>query len=134
MLSEQRVAQILALMSKSENTGLTEAVAREVSLRAGGSTVVDGAIAQLGTEYVLTVKAVSCAESEARAAVQERASDKTHVLDALGRVATLIRQKLGEPPASVHRYDASPEDVTTPSLQALQLYSLDYASMIRQHD
>jgi tetratricopeptide (TPR) repeat protein len=35
-----------------------------------------------------------------------------------------LRRKLGESLASIQKYDALPEDVTTPSLEALQAYSL----------
>ena len=45
-----------------------------------------------------------------------------------------MRSKLGESLASVQKYDAPPEDVTTPSLEALQSYSLGYRTMIAKND
>jgi tetratricopeptide (TPR) repeat protein len=40
-----------------------------------------------------------------------------------------MRNKLGESLASVQKYDAPPENVTTPSLEALKAYSLGYQAM-----
>ena len=42
-----------------------------------------------------------------------------------------MREKLGESLASVQKYDAPAENVTTPSLEALQAYSLGYQAMER---
>ena len=55
---------------------------------------------------------------------QETASGKEDVLKALGQAATKLRRKLGESLASVQKYDALPEDITTSSLEALQAYAL----------
>ena len=52
------------------------------------------------------------------------ANGKEQVLKALGDAATQLRGKLGESLASVQKYDALPENVTTPSLEALQAYAL----------
>src|SRR5579863_352925 len=49
---------------------------------------------------------------------------KEQVIKAPGDAAMKLRQRLGESLASVQKYDAPPENVTTPSLEALQAYSL----------
>jgi tetratricopeptide (TPR) repeat protein len=69
---------------------------------------------------------VNCSNGEALASTEVQANDKNHVLDALGKMATEMRSKLGESLASVQKYDAPPENVTTPSLDALKAYSLGY--------
>ena len=56
---------------------------------------------------------------------------KEQVLKALGEATTKMREKLGESLASVQKYDAPAENVTTPSLEALQAYSLGYQAMER---
>ena len=45
-----------------------------------------------------------------------------------------MRQRLGESLASVEKYDAPPENVTTPSLEALQAYSLGYRAQTLRAD
>jgi DNA-binding winged helix-turn-helix (wHTH) protein/Flp pilus assembly protein TadD len=124
LLSGQRTAQTLSLMGQPKNTQLTHDVAREVCQRTASTAVLDGTIAQLGTRYLLTLKALDCSTGETLASTEAEANDKGRVLDALGTIAAATRTKLGESLASVQKYDVSPESVTTPSLDALHAYSL----------
>jgi DNA-binding winged helix-turn-helix (wHTH) protein/tetratricopeptide (TPR) repeat protein len=134
LLSEERIAQTLALMARPKDSRLTHELAREVCQRTASAAVLDGAIAQVGTQYLLTLKAINCSNGESLGSAQAQASDKNHVLDALGKVASEIRNKLGESLASVQKYDAPPENVTTPSLEALKAYSLGYQAMVVRSD
>ncbi len=124
LLSDQRVAQTLSLMAQPKDARLTHELAREVCERTGSVAVLDGSIAQVGTQYLLLLKASSCANGESLANAEAQAKDKNHVLGALGKLALEIRSKLGESLASLQKYDVPPEEVTTPSLEALRLYSL----------
>lgn len=134
LLSEQRTAQTLALMAQPKDARLTPELAREVCQRTGSAAVLDGSIAQVGTQYLLLLKAINCANGESLASAEAHAQDKNHVLDALGKVASEIRGKLGESLASVQKYDAPPEDATTASLEALKAYSFGYRTMIAKND
>lgn len=69
------------------------------------------------------MKAVNCASGELLASTEAQASDKNHVLDALGNLASEIRRRLGESLTSVQKFSVPLEQVTTPSLPALQAYS-----------
>jgi eukaryotic-like serine/threonine-protein kinase len=124
LLSERRTAQTLALMAQPKDARLTHALAQEVCQRAAAAAVLDGSIAQIGTRYLLTLKTLDCATGETLASTSAEARDKDHVLEALGTVASATRSKLGESLASVQKYDVPPQDVTTPSLEALHSYSL----------
>jgi len=86
--------------------------------------VIEGSISALGTQYVLSLKVVNCRSGNLLAQEQETATGKEQVLKALGQAATRLRKRLGESLASVQKYDALPEDTTTPSLEALQAYAL----------
>jgi DNA-binding winged helix-turn-helix (wHTH) protein/tetratricopeptide (TPR) repeat protein len=124
LASDQRTAQTLGRMGLSKDTRLTPDVAREVCQRSAGTAVFEGSIAQLGARYLLTLKALDCSTGETLASSQAEANDKDHVVDALGTVASAMRRKLGESLVSVQKYDVPPQDVTTPSLEALHSYSL----------
>ena len=124
LVSDSIIAHTLTLMSKPKTERLTLELAREVGQRLGSAAVIEGAISALGTQYVLSLKAVNCQSGNLLAQEQETANGKEQVLKALGQAATKLRQRLGESLASVQKYDALPEDVTTPSLEALQAYSL----------
>jgi DNA-binding winged helix-turn-helix (wHTH) protein/Tfp pilus assembly protein PilF len=134
LLSDQHIATTLALMGKPKDAPVSADLAPEVCQRTGSTAVIDGVIAKLGTQYLLTLRASNCANGDTLGRTQARASDKDHVLDALGSVAAVLRTKLGESLSSVQKYDAPPEAVTTPSLDALQAYSLGYRTMIRKND
>src|ERR1700720_3843602 len=124
LISDSRIAQTLTLMSQSKAPRLTPELARQVGQRVGSAASIEGSISMLGSEYVVGLKAVNCRTGDLLAQEQVTANGKEQVLKALGPAASSLRQKLGESLASIQKYDALPEDVTTPSLGALQAYSL----------
>jgi len=124
VVSEGGIQQTLKLMGQPADAKLTPLIAWELCQRAGGKAVLDGSIAQIGTKYLLTLKAINCLNGETLASAEAQASDKNHVLDALGKTASEIRNKLGESLSTVKRFDTPLEQATTGSLEALQAYSL----------
>jgi len=69
---------------------------------------------------------------DALAQEQTTADSKEHVLAALGDAATKLREKLGESLKSVHKLATPIEQATTPSLEALQAYSMGRNTMLAQ--
>jgi serine/threonine protein kinase/tetratricopeptide (TPR) repeat protein len=134
LLSDERVAQTLTLMAQSRDARFTPELAREVCQRTASAASIEGSIASLGTQYVVGLKAVNCLSGDVLANDQATTNGKERVLNALGEAATKIRVKLGESLTSVQKYDAPPEDVTTPSLEALQAYSLGYQTQVVKRD
>ncbi|HEU0207712.1 MAG TPA: adenylate/guanylate cyclase domain-containing protein [Candidatus Udaeobacter sp.] len=124
LISDSIIAYNLTLMSKPRDARLTPDLAREVGQRVGAIATIEGSIAALGTEYVVSLKALNCRDGNLLAQEQETATGKEHVLSALGQAATKLRKQLGESLASVQKYDALPQDTTTSSLEALQAYAL----------
>jgi len=124
VLSDGKVAKTLKLMTRPADTKLTPDVARELCQRAGSKAYIAGAIASLGSEYVLALKAVTCQSGDTLAQEQVAASSKEKVLDALGKAAAKLRGELGESLATVQKFDVSLEQATTSSLEALKAYSL----------
>jgi serine/threonine protein kinase/Flp pilus assembly protein TadD len=134
LLSDERIAQTLTLMSQPKDARLTHELAREVCQRTASAATIEGSISTLGLEYVVGLKAVNCRNGDLLANEQATASRKEQVLNALADVATKMRERLGESLTSVQKYDAPPENVTTPSLEALQAYSLGYQAQIVKND
>jgi tetratricopeptide (TPR) repeat protein len=58
------------------------------------------------------------------ASTEAQANDKSHILNALGKAASEIRNRLGESLTTVQKFDTPLQQATTPSLEALQAYSL----------
>src|ERR1700691_1810025 len=124
VLPDGEVARTLQLMSRPTNTKLTPEVARDLCQRAGSKAYLTGAIASLGSEYVLGLKAVNCQSGELLAQEQATAASKEKVLNALGAAASKLRGELGESLATVQKLDVPLSEATTSSLEALKAYSL----------
>ena len=134
IISDQQIQQTLQLMDQNPDVKLTPKIARELCQRAGSAAVLDGSVAQIGTQYLLTVTAFDCESGRSVASTEAQASDKDHVLDALGKTASEIRNKLGESLSTLQKFDTPLEQVTTPSLDALQAYSRGVVSMTGKSD
>jgi eukaryotic-like serine/threonine-protein kinase len=134
LISDERIAQTLTLMSQPKDARLTHELAREVCQRTASAASIEGSISSLGSQYVVGLKAVNCRNGDELANEQATASRKEQVLKALAEVATKLREKLGESLASVQKYDAPAENVTTASLDALQAYSLGYQAQMVKND
>jgi len=122
IISDDQIQQTLQMMGQKPDAKLTPEIARELCQRTASAAVLDGSIAQIGTPYLLTVKAVNCANGATLASTEAQASDKNHVLDALGKTATEIRNELGESLSTVQKFDTPLEQATTPSLEALKAF------------
>ena len=124
VLSDNKVAATLKLMTHPPDTKLTPDVARELCQRAESKAYIAGAIASLGSEYVLGLKAVNCQSGDTLAQEQVTAASKEKVLDTLGDAASKLRGELGESLATVQKLDVPLAEATTSSLEALKAYSL----------
>jgi len=124
LISDARIGQTLRLMGQPSDARLTPETALEVCRRTQGAAVIDGSIAKLGDDYVLGLKAVNCQNSDTLAEEQVSANGKEQVLGAVGKAAAQLREKLGESARSLQAFDTPLEQATTPSLEALQAYSL----------
>jgi serine/threonine protein kinase/Tfp pilus assembly protein PilF len=124
VLSDNRVAATLRLMTKPASTKLTPEVAREVCQRAGSKAYIAGSIASLDSQYVIGLKVLNCQNGDTVAQQQVRANGKANVLNAVDKAAATLREELGESLATVQKFDVPLQQATTPSLEALQAYSL----------
>ncbi|HET7111379.1 MAG TPA: protein kinase, partial [Gemmatimonadales bacterium] len=133
------VADILQQMTRSRDTRLDAATAREVATRAGASAVLNGRIASAGTGYVVSMDLTSAANAATLASVQGSASGPADLLSTVDKLTRKLRGQMGESLKEVQR--AVPlERATTASLPALKKYSEgvkatdvdgDYESAIR---
>jgi eukaryotic-like serine/threonine-protein kinase len=129
IVSEDRVLQTLRLMNQTADTRLEPKIAREVCKRTQSAAVLEGSVAQIGTQYLILLKAVNCVNGQTLTSTEAQAIDKSHVLDALGKTASEIRSKLGESLATVQKFNAPLPQATTSSLEALQADSLGSDAM-----
>jgi tetratricopeptide (TPR) repeat protein len=124
ILPDEKVQRTLRYMGQPSTAHVTQDVAREVCQRTSSTAVLAGSIVQIGNRYNLIVNAVNCANGASLASSEAEADSKDHVLEALGKVASDIRGKLGESLASLQKFNAPIDEATTSSLEALKAYTL----------
>jgi serine/threonine protein kinase len=134
LLSDRRIQQTLRMMGQPADARLTPEIARELCQRTESAVVLDGSIASLGSQYVLGLKAGNCHTGDALAAEQVTAEGKERVLKVLGEAAVKMRGKLGESLNTMQKFDTPLEQASTPSLEALQAYSLGWKTRVGKGD
>src|SRR6266403_6057853 len=134
LISEDRIRQTLRQMGQPPDARLTPPIGREICQRTESAGVLNGSIASLGSQYVLGIQAVNCRTGDSLAEEQATAEGKEQVLKAVGEAAAKLRNKLGESLSSVQKLDTPIEQATTPSLEALQAYSLGRKTLVGKGD
>jgi serine/threonine protein kinase len=129
IMEDAQVQGVLRLMSLPPSARITNPIAHEICVRQGAAATIDGAIASLGKNYVITLQAIACQDGATLAREQVQAPDKEHVLNALGTAATAMRGKLGESLNSIEKLNRPLEEATTSSLEALQNYTAGMSEM-----
>ncbi len=123
LVSDERIQSTLKLMNRPANALLTPQIADEVCERAGAAAVLEGSITSLGSRYVLGLRAKNCRTGKVMDEEQVQATRKEDVLNVLSQLATRFRTRVGESLATVKELETPLAEATTPSLEALKLYS-----------
>ncbi len=123
LVSDQRIRDTLRLMNRPPESRLTAEVAREVCQRTDSAAMLDGSVALLGSQYVLTLHATNCTTGDILDTEQVPAARKEDVLRALSTIASSLRGHLGEAVASIDKLDTPLDEATTSSLDALKALS-----------
>jgi DNA-binding winged helix-turn-helix (wHTH) protein/tetratricopeptide (TPR) repeat protein len=123
LISDERIQQVLKLMAKPADTRLSPEVSREICERTASTAVLDGSIASLGSQYVLTLRAIDCRTGDVLDEEQVQVARKEDVLNSLSQIASRFRIRIGESLSTVKSHDIPLAEATTPSLEALKAYS-----------
>ena len=129
IMDEEQVQRGLRLMSIAPASHITNQIAHDICIRDGAAATIAGSIESLGKNYVITLQATTCRGGVTLAREQIQAGDKEHVLTALGTAGTAMRAKLGESLSSIQKLNRPLEQATTPSLEALQNYTVGFSEM-----
>ena len=123
-IPEDRVRHLLQLMGQPASGRVTSELGREVCTRAGGAAVLDGSIENLGSAYVIGLRAIDCRNGAILDDEQAQAAKKEDVLNALTQIANRFRTRVGESLATIQEHDTPLAEATTPSIEALKAYSM----------
>ena len=124
LISDRHIQQALQLMGKVDNPKLTPDIARDVCRRVGSRAYVSGSISKLGSQYVIGLSAINCETDDVITQGQVTADRKEQILGKLGQASGKLREKLGESLKTVNNFSTPIDQATTPSLEALQSYSM----------
>src|SRR5262249_36956040 len=105
------------------DAALTPPIAREVCERTSSAAVVEGSIASLGSQYILSFLARNCSTGAILDREQEQVARKEEVLNSLTQMASRFRARAGESLASIEKLQTPLIEATTPSLEAFRNYS-----------
>jgi tetratricopeptide (TPR) repeat protein len=126
LISEERILHTLSLMGQSSDARLTPDLAHEVCERTASAAVLDGSIANLGSQYVLGLRAKNCRTGDILDEEQVEVARKEDVLNALTEIASKFRTRVGESLVTVEKHDTPLAEATTSSLEALKAYSMGW--------
>jgi tetratricopeptide (TPR) repeat protein/predicted Ser/Thr protein kinase len=129
IMDDEQVQQDLRLMSLTPGARITNQIAHDICVRDAAAATIDGSVASLGKNYVVTLQAITCQGGATLAREQIQANDKEHVLNAVGNAAAAMRAKLGESRGTIQKMNRPLEQATTGSLEALQSYSAGFAEL-----
>ena len=124
VFSDEKSRQTLKLMGKPSDERITADIGREICQRDGVKALLVGSVANLGSQYVITLDALNATTGDTLAQVQGQAASKEQVLNTLDKTTTQLREKLGESLASIQKFDKPLEEATTSSLEALKSFTL----------
>ena len=120
----ERIEDTLQLMRKPLDTRIDREVAREISLRDGGiKALLTGRVEKLDSTYLLSIELIDPTTGQGIAAISEEAAGQSEVLSTLRLLSSWSREALGEKLSDIQASEEQLEKVTTPSLQAVQLYT-----------
>lgn len=123
IIPDAKVSQTLKLMGRSPVERVTKELGEEICLRQNLKAYLTASISSFGSVYVVTLEAVNARTGESLGRELEQVNSREEILNALGKAATGMREKLGESLSSIEKF-SRPLDHTTTSLEALKLFSL----------
>ena len=123
VLPEEQIQDTLRMMGRTDTVELTPDVTREVCQRNAAAVALNGSISMIGGRYDLILRAVDCDGDALLGSAEAQSPDKNHVLDAVSKLASDMRGKLGESLSSLRQYNTPLVSATTPSMAALRCYT-----------
>jgi eukaryotic-like serine/threonine-protein kinase len=124
LMSEGLAHSTLQEMGKKPDTPLLGDTALEVCRRGHYEALLRGTIEHpQGYDYHLSLEAVNCATDASLFVFRGQALNEDEILDALDGLSRRTRVRLGEPNASLDRFNVPLIEATTSSFEALKDYN-----------
>ncbi len=125
-LSIDKVLGTMAELDLPPATKLTPEIARQVCLRTNSKLVIASSIADAGNGFRIGLDAIDCQSGRNAVDIHEVVADRNQVVHTLGTAIVRLRRKLGEPSASLARFNQPLDEALSSSIEALQVGTMGY--------
>jgi len=126
VLADAKVRGAMRSLNLPPGAKLTPEIARQVCLSTNSRMVVASSIADAGNGFRIEIAGIGCQSGATVTRVQEDAVSRNEIVRMLGLSAARLRAALGEPRASIARFNKPLEEATSSSPEALQLLTEGY--------
>jgi serine/threonine protein kinase/predicted Zn-dependent protease len=123
VLPRSRMYDALQRMQRRDVARIDETLAREICRRENVPLLLAGSIARMNGSFQITLRALDPARDQVLFAEQSRFAGQADLFAQMDALASRVRSRLGESLAGIRTNSRPLAQVTTHSLDALQLYS-----------
>jgi putative peptide modification system cyclase len=124
VVPDMKVRTVLQRMGRSQDATVDRAVGSEIALREGARALLLPSVAEVGGKLRVSIELVDPSNG---VTVYADSADGRGIDSALGSLDALngrLRERLGESSTQIQAADKPLAEITTPSLEALRLYTL----------
>lgn len=118
----RRIAEVLKLMKRPPAGPIDETTGQEICQREGLNAFILGSITKLGSQYVLTARAIG-ADGQNLASAADEIHDPGELPASLDRISKELRKALGESSRQIEQSSVPLAQVTSASVQAIRSFS-----------
>jgi eukaryotic-like serine/threonine-protein kinase len=125
-LSIDKVYGTMAELNLAPTTKMNPEVGRQICLRTNSKLLIATSIADAGNGFRIDLDAADCQSGRNVASIHEFVADRNQVVHVFGAAFVRLRQKLGEPTASLARFNKPLDEALSPSIDALRAGTMGY--------
>lgn len=122
VVDQDNIGDARERMGVKDGVPLDARLSRELAVREGLAGVLEGEVASLGPATLISARLVNPRTGRTMAEYHERAKTSDELLDAVDRLSSTMRNKIGEPLTKL-RVEPPLAKVTTTSMPALRAYT-----------
>jgi serine/threonine protein kinase/Flp pilus assembly protein TadD len=115
------VAAVSAIHLSGDPMKLSPQTARQVCVQTNSRLVIAGSVVEAGNGFGIELQAIECQSGKTIATASGEARSRAQVVHALGLRAVELRAKLGEPKASIARFNKPLDAAASASPEALEM-------------
>jgi serine/threonine protein kinase/tetratricopeptide (TPR) repeat protein len=130
VLDEEKVRGYMKELNQPIDGRITLDIARQVCAKTSSKAMVSSAVADTGNGYRIMMKAIDCANGKTVAQSARNVTFRKNLVHELGLAGSELRGEMGEPASSVKKYNQPLEEVTSSSLEAIQLLAQGFRQQL----